>query len=381
MRKIILTLLGVVILAGAIFLAIYLKDSKTAPQGKIEKVVKTVFVDTVRNGIVPIVIPANGSLLAKNRLELYAEVEGVFRSSSNDFKAGQNYRNGETLLNLDSSEYYSTVQAAKSEFYNLVTSIMPDLRLDYPDIYPKWQDYLSNFDINKSTPELPKVDNEQEGYFITGRGVFSSYYNVKNQEQRLGKYRISAPFSGVLTEALVTRGTLVRPGQKLGEFIDPSVYELEVAISKSYSDLLKIGEKVKLADLDGYNSYTGTVSRINGRVNQATQTIKVFVEVPGDNLKEGMYLEAQLEAKEEQNAIKIARRLLVDNSQIYIVRDSILDIIEVNPVYFSDKEVVLTGIPDGTHILSRNIPGAYAGMKVQIYQEEGATTIGSSQVD
>ncbi|WP_416444523.1 efflux RND transporter periplasmic adaptor subunit [Leeuwenhoekiella sp. A16] len=381
MRKIILSGLGVLILAGAIFLAIYLKDNKAEPEARIEKVVKTVFVDTIQNSTIPIVIPANGSLAAKNRLELFAEVQGVFRSSAHDFKPGQTYRRGETLLNIDSSEYYSSVQAAKSELYNLVTSIMPDLRLDYPDIYPKWQKYLSNFDINKGTPELPKIDNEQEGYFITGRGVFSSYYNVKNLEQRLGKYRIYAPFTGILTESLVTKGTLVRPGQKLGEFIDPSVYELEVAVSKTFSDLLEIGEKVELADLNGTHSYTGTVSRINGRVNQATQTIKVFVEVTGDNLKEGMYLEAQLEAKEESDAIKIPRKLLVDNSQIFIVRDSILDLVDVDPVYFSDKDVVLKGIPDGTRILSRNVPGAYAGMQVKVYREESSSNsaAGSSQ--
>ena len=53
---------------------------------------------------------------------------------------------------------------------------------------------------------------------------------------------ISAPFSGILTEALVTEGTLIRNGQKLGEFIDPSDYEMEVNISKSYANLLKVGE-------------------------------------------------------------------------------------------------------------------------------------------
>ena len=383
MRKIILSILAFAILAGAVILAIYLFNSKTAEQPKVEKVVKTVFVETVKNGSVPIVIPANGNLVAKNKLELYAEVQGIFRNSSHDFKPGQQYRRGQTLLSLDSSEYYAAVQASKSELYNLITSIMPDLRLDYPKVFPKWQKYLSGFDINNSTPELPEITAENERYFITGRGIFSAYYNVKNLEQRLGKYRITAPFTGILTEALVTRGTLVRSGQKLGEFIDPSVFELEVAISKTYSDLVELGEKVELNDLNNMETYTGEVSRINGRVDQSTQTIKVFIEVKGENLKEGMYLEAQLQAKEETDAIKIPRRLLVDNSQIYIVRDSILDLVDVNPVYFSDKDVVLKGIPDGTKMLSRSVPGSYAGMLVKIYEDEesSATSASTQSVD
>ena len=121
-------------------------------------------------------------------------------------------------------------------------------------------------------------------------------------------------------------------------------------------------------------TYTGTVSRVNGRIDPNTQTIKVFVEVKGDNLKEGMYLEAQLEAREQLNAIKISRKLLVDESEIFIVRDSILDLIPVQPVYFSPKEVVVQGVPDGTVVLSKSIPGAYAGMLVKINQDSAPAT-------
>jgi len=45
----------------------------------------------------------------------------------------------------------------------------------------------------------------------------------------------------------VTKGTLIRQGQKLGEYIDTSVFELELAIGKTFSDLLKLGEKVALS--------------------------------------------------------------------------------------------------------------------------------------
>ena len=172
----------------------------------------------------------------------------------------------------------------------------------------------------------------------------------------------------------MTRGTLIRQGQKLGEFINTSVFEVELAIGKTFSDLLKIGEEVTLSVPQSTKTYTGTVSRINGRIDPATQTIKVFVEVKGEDLKEGMYLEAQLEAREQENAIKISRKLLVDESEIFVVRDSILDLIPVEPVYFSPKEVVVQGVPNGTQILSRSIPGAYAGMLVKVNKENSSAT-------
>ncbi|AVI51109.1 efflux transporter periplasmic adaptor subunit [Pukyongia salina] len=380
MRKIILYILGALLLVVAYFGAQYIIANSEQPKPQAEEIVKTVFVENVKNKTVPIVITATGNLIAKNRLELYSEVQGVFRSSARDFKAGQPYKKGETLIRMDAAEYYASVQAARSEFYNLVTSLMPDLRLDYPEAFKTWEQYLTTIDINKSLPALPQVTNEKLNYFITGRGVNSSYYNIKNMEQRLGKFSIVAPFSGIVTEAMVTRGTLIRSGQKLGEFIDTSSFEVQLSIGKEFSDLLEIGEKVSLSTIEGSREFTGTVSRINGRIDQATQTISVFVTVVAEGLKEGMYVQAYVDARDETDAIEIPRKLLVNESQVYVVRDSVLDLIPANPVYFSAKNVVLKGIPDGTKLLSRSIPGAYAGMKVK-YLEDSPQSAGDTPVN
>ncbi|PRX56314.1 efflux RND transporter periplasmic adaptor subunit [Flagellimonas meridianipacifica] len=368
MRKTILSvLLGIVVIIVAFVLSRVIVNSREDRRPRPQKVVKTVFVDTVSNGDVPIVISANGNLVAKRRVELFAEVQGVFRPGAKAFKAGQPYRAGQTLIRIDASEYYASVQSAKSNLFNLVTSIMPDLQLDYPEHFSKWQEYLVNFDLEKSTPPLPEVTSEKEKYFITGRGIYTNYYNVKNLEQRLAKYGIAAPFSGVLTEALVTEGSLVRAGQKLGEFIETGTYELEVAVPKTYADFLRVGKEVSLTNLDKTQEHMGKVVRVNGRVDQTTQTITVFIEVKGENLKEGQYLEAYLNARTEETAIEIDRSLLLDNDQIFVVRDTILDVIDVNPVYFTDKKVVLKNVPDGETIVSRPVSGGYAGMLVRVF--------------
>ena len=365
MRKIILFLLGVLIITGAYYASKSIANSKDRKRPTPEKVVKTVFIDTVQNADIQIVIPANGNLVAKRRVELFAEVQGVFRNGAKLFKPGQTYANGQTLIRIDAAEYYASVQSSKSNLYNSIAAIMPDLRLDFPEVFDKWQAYLNGFDLSKSTPALPEMTSEKENYFITGRGIVSNYYGVKNLEQRLAKYTIKAPFKGILTEALVTEGSLIRNGQKLGEFIDPSVYEMEVALSKTYASLLKVGENVQLNNLEKTESYTGVVSRVNGSIDATTQTITAYIEVKSEVLKEGMYLEANLNAKKESNAIEVNRNLMLDGDQIFIVRDSLLDIIDVSPVYYSDAKVVLKDVPDGTVILSKPVPGAYAGMKVK----------------
>jgi len=373
MRKIILSIIGVLFIIGSFLFANKLIADKNKPKPVKAKIVKTIFTDTVQNSTIPIVIAANGSLEAKRRLEIYAEVQGIFKSGSTLFKPGQEYRAGQTLIKIDAAEYYASVQSSKSNLYNSIAAIMPDLRLDFPDIFDKWQSYLTSFDLDKTTPKLPQMTSDKENYFITGRSIVSNYYNVKNLEQRLAKYYISAPFSGILTEALVTEGTLIRSGQKLGEFIDPSVYEMEVAISKTYANLLKVGEAVALNNLDKTETYTGKVSRVNGSIDATTQTITAYIEVKHDNLKEGMYLEANLNAKEESDAIEIDRNLLLESQQIFVVKDSLLDVIDVKPVYFSETKVVLKNVPNGTIILKKSVPGAYAGMLVKAFEEKSNT--------
>lgn len=368
MRKIILSILGVVLVIVAIFVAKSIIESNTKERPPAKKVVKTVYVQSVNNGTVPIVIPANGTVTALQKTSIFSEVEGIFRSSSKPFRPGQEYSRGQVLLRIDAAEFAANVRASKSELYNKIASVMPDLRLDYPDVYPKWEAYLNSFDVNKSLAPLPKSSSDQENYFISGRGIISGYYNIKNQETRLNKFTIVAPYNGVLTEAVVTEGSLVRPGQKLGEFIDPSEYELEVAVRKSFSDLLQVGEKVALKNLEGTQEFQGVVSRVNSKIDANSQTVQVFIKIKDAKVKEGMYLEANLEARNVENALSIPRNLLVDQDKVFIVENNTLQLTDIDVVHFSSESVVITGLENGTKLISAPVPGAFVGMPVEIIE-------------
>jgi multidrug efflux pump subunit AcrA (membrane-fusion protein) len=373
MRKYINIVLGILIIALAYWVVQVMIISNKRPERAARKIVNTVFIDTVKNGEIPITIKANGNLIAKNKIEIYSEVQGVLMPSNKEFRPGNSYRKGEIILKLNSEEYFANLQAQKSNLYNTITSIMPDIRLDYPVEYEKWLAYLQSFDFNKATPVLPETNSEKEKFFISGRNIYTTYYNVKNMEVRLNKYTIRAPYDGILTDALVNPGSLIRQGQKLGEFINPNIYEMEVAINAKYMDLLQKGNTVDLVNLDNSNTWKGKIVRVNGRVDQSTQTIKAYIQVSGDNLREGIYLEAHLVAKSEKDAYEIPRKLLVNNESIYILKDSIIDLVKVNTVYFTDKTVIIKGIKNGTEILERPVPGAYPGMVVKVFQQNSSS--------
>jgi len=60
----------------------------------------------------------------------------------------------------------------------------------------------------------------------------------------------------------------------------------------------------------------------------------------------------------------------LENDQIFVVRDSVLDLIPVSPVYFSNSKVVLKDVPDGLTILSKPVMGAYSGMLVKVFKDQ-----------
>jgi multidrug efflux pump subunit AcrA (membrane-fusion protein) len=369
MRKYISIGLGIVLIIGSYFLVKKMIESNKRPERKAEKIVKTVFIDIVKNKDIPIVIKANGNLVAKDKIQLFSEVQGILMNTSKEFREGISFRKGEIILKINSEEHQANLQVQKSNLYNSITSIMPDIRLDYPVEYEKWQNYLEHFDFDRTTPKLPEINSEKEKFFISGRNIYTSYYNVKNMEVRLNKYLIRAPYNGVITDAIVKPGSLIRQGQKLGEFINPSVYELEVAINANYIDLLQKGNSVNLHNLDNSKKWVGKVSRVNAVVDQASQTVKVYIDVVGKDLKEGMYLEANLVAKSEKDAYEIPRKLLINNESVFILKDSILDLVKIMPVYYKEDSVIIKGLKDGTEVLSQNVPGAYTGMAVKVFKE------------
>ena len=367
LKKLRSAILGVLALVGLILSAFFAKnliDNKAAAVAPAKKIVKEVVTQEVVNGTVAVSIPAQGLVNAKQRIEIFAEVQGIFTAGSKLFRTGQSYTKAETLLQIDAREYLSNVKASRNNLHNQIAAILPDIRLDFPADFPAWSAFLKSIDVNKNLGPLPIMNAEGIKLFVSGRGVLSTYYTVKNLEQRLAKYNIRAPFTGVLTEALVTEGTLVRAGQKLGEFIKPGVYELMVALPKTYASKLSVGAAVALSNLGQDQNYQGTISRINAKVDPTTQTTAVMIEIQDSNLSQGVYLSAHIAGDIIENAISLPRALLSEQETIFWVDHETLKSFKVVPVHFSEDQVVVKGIPNGKVILAKPLLGAYEGMTV-----------------
>jgi multidrug efflux pump subunit AcrA (membrane-fusion protein) len=374
MRKIIQTIASVVLailfVAGGVVLAKKLAGSKPALPKSTQGGAATVYTKVVENGSVPIKVNATGQLLALNRVDLFSEVQGVMLPDQGRFKAGNRFSKGTPLLAINAEDFRANLVSQRSNLLNLITSSLADLRLDFPNSFEKWNDYAKALDINKTLAPLPEPSSDQEKLFISGRQILSNYYSIKNAEIILNKYNLSAPFDGVLTEAMVTPGTVIRPGQKLGSFIDPTVFELEAPVNATMIEHLKVGQSVSLQATDkSGRSWTGKIVRINSLLNPATQTMNAYIQVSGKGLEEGMFLEAVVAAKEVDDAFELPREVLFDEDQVYTTDGKQLVKSTTEPVYFTEKTVIVRGLQDGTKVLVKMPPSAYAGMEVIISED------------
>ena len=363
LRRILLSVLGILILVVAFSLSKSIANGNPPQRKEAGKVVKDVYYVEVKNNVYNVQIPSNGVLEAYQRIKVTARVQGLMQTISPLFKSGQAYKKGQTLVQIESSEFRSNVISQRASLYNLITSVLPDLELDFPEAYEIWKAFLLQFDVEQTVPALPAME-ENVRLFISGRGIISSYYSLQNLEKSLTFYSIKAPFDGVLVAANVTEGSLIRPGQELGDFIAPDNYELKVALPKSYVEKIAVGASVELKSIDTQKTYPGKVARINAKVTTQTQSVEVFIRVSNPELKEGMYMESQIGALEFENVFSIDRGLLDGDQQLYLIEKNQLQLKQVKVVHFTETDAIVSGLTDGQLLIAQPIIGAYQGMEV-----------------
>ena len=333
---------GLIIITAAVFLIF--RGMQEEPPPAIEPEAKRyVKIDTVHYRQYNPLIHTQGPLKSDKAIDVYAEVSGILERTAPLFKVGNYFNEGQVMLSVDDEEFRTQLYSQKSSFLALLTSIMPDLKADYPDAFPKWKEFLDDFDIRGELSELPEYDSEQEKYFLASRNIFNTYYNLKNLEIRLSKYTIKAPFGGSVAASFIEPGQLIQPGMKLGEFAGTGIYELAASVPMEEAAFLKNGDPAVVYSENGMK-WKGRVARIGNNVDKSTSTIKVFIQVSGSGLKNGMFLRAKIEGSPLDSVYRIPRKALAENKYLYFAEDSTLKRTPVRIVFLGENDAYIRGI-------------------------------------
>lgn len=360
---------GLLILIGGIYFAGQLgkPSPKKATPKKIKKSNATyVYVRRVENTSRSSKVQLTGKVIARQKIDVLSEVTGTLEQTGKEFREGVRFRKGQLLLRVDDTDAKLELQAAKSQLYSSLVALLPDLELDYSNNFQPWKTYIDQFDVTQPLVELPAIKEKREKLFIASRTIYNQYYTIKRQEYRLTKYRIYAPFDGVLTNALVYKGALVRSGQKLGELTHPSRYELEATVSLYDLPYLKPGNSVALRSEATQETWTGKVARFGKTIDEKTQTQKVFITLNSSTLNEGMYLTGRVNAKSIGEVMALPRTLLLEDNMVYILQNNKLKRTAVTVMKIDGNNMYVSGLEEGIQVLVQPVLGAYDGMPVQI---------------
>lgn len=359
---------GLLVLFGGAMLFSMITQEKEDPVAKeVEPIPpQSIAVDTLSVQSFAPVIEIEGRLTSYNKIDLFAEVGGRLKGTSKPFKVGTRFDGGSILLDIDKEEARLNLLAQKSSLVNSITQMMPDLKIDYPQSANHWTKYLNSFNIEGSIAPFPNPISDQERFFINNRNLHSQYYNIKSLENRLSKYQIYAPFSGVITSAEITPGALVRPGQRMGQLMELGNFELEATVALDELRHLKIGQSVVLKSdaLDG--TWTGRIRRISDIIDPSSQSIIVYVSVKSRSLKEGMYLSGQIKGKSIEAVTRIDADQVIDGSYIYTVKDGALAKYDVDIQFINSEYALVKGLPNKVIMPKEKIIGAVEGKKVVI---------------
>lgn len=355
--------LGLLVVVVSVIISKKLSQPSTVKQPKISFRTKTVTVKPISLGVNTFSVEASGRLKAFKRFDIFAEVNGVLLNES--FREGNSFKQGEALVKMNDEELAVQIKAQKSSLLGLLSQVLPDIQIDYKEDFDSWKAFTADLNPTKTLPALPSINNPKLKQFLASRNILNSYYSIQAQEVRLSKYNMVTPFNGVLSEALIEPGALVRAGQKIGTFVQPGVYELETSVTPEELVYLKRSSKIQLFT-DAGEAVWGTISRINQVVEGNTQLVSVYLKISDTRVREGQFLRTKINGASIENSVIVSRDLINEDATIFTVnmRDSALLSKPVKIYSVQGEKALVTGLDEGDMLPLNTISGAFDAMKV-----------------
>lgn len=316
------------------------------------------------------VIEAFGRVGSAKQLNVIAEVGGKLLRGSSVLKKGSRFKKGQLLCRIDNVEENLTLQARKSSFLHTLASILPDIRIDFPNSFNDWQSYFDGIKLDEKLPALPEPKSSKEKTFLAAKNILSEYYAIKSEEENLKKFYIYAPFNGSIVSINYQIGSVVNPGANIGTIISTDELELEIPVEQRDIEFLQLGKTVTIVDESDFEqNWIGKITRIADFIDPNSQSVSVFINIKKRSKYEaldGLFLKARIPGKSVKNAAKVPRRILKNKDEVFVVQDSVLVTKKVRVHKISKNNAIISGLQEGEMIVTDRPSNASENMKVEI---------------
>ena len=314
-----------------------------------------------------------GRVVSGSEVMLVSEASGRIEQGGVVLRKGATFKKGQIIATIYKDEVELALKARKSRFLNLLTNILPDIKVDFPEAYQKYFDFFDAMEIDQPIGELPVTGNGKLKIFLASRNILSEYYGIKQDEKKLGRHTLYAPFSGAFTQVNFEVGAYVNPGGQIAKMIRTDKMEIEVPIISSQSQWVKVGDKVKVFSSGQAKPLNGVVTRKANFVDLNTQSRSVFVEITNSgssDLLAGDYKRVEFPGQEMDGIMEMPRSAVFNSNEVFTVVDGRLKKREINIVKTNEKTLLFNGLEEGLTLVVEPLINVKENSPVGILGEE-----------
>jgi membrane fusion protein (multidrug efflux system) len=246
-------------------------------------------------------VTAVGTLLPDESVLIRSEIDG--RITALHFQEGQAVAKGARLVSFDASEYEAALAASSA-----------DLRTRTAD-HERAKDLLS-----KGFVSVEVVDRARGAMEVAAA-------RVQQDQARLAKTAIFAPFSGVMGLRQISPGAYVKTGDSIVRVENIASIKLDFRVPEVYVGRIARGQPVAVS-LDAFpgERFQGRIFAIEPVVDEKSRTVLARAQVPntGGKLKPGLFARVSVQLDNRATAITIPEQAIVPQGKdtfVYKVLD------------------------------------------------------------
>jgi membrane fusion protein (multidrug efflux system) len=290
---------------------------------------------------------AVGSLRADESVVIRPEIAGRIERIA--FDEGQSVKKGALLARLDAAETRALVESSR------VQANLDKQRRDRAADLRK-----------KGFISQQALDEAQSNY---ARAVAKQ----REDEAKLAKSEIRAPFSGVAGLRQVSEGAFVPAGTDIARLEKVDQLKLDFRVPETFLAQLKTGLAVNIAvDAFPAQGFAGKIYAIEPAVDEQTRTVLARARVanPDLRLRPGMFARVSLTLGVRENAVWIPEEAIVPRGQdsyVFRVVDGRAELVQVQTGTRKVGEVeIMRGVAAGDVVVTEGTQRLVPGMQVSI---------------
>ncbi len=241
-----------------------------------------------------ITVNAAGKAAAFRRTAVAAQVEGVIQ----EVPVQENGRvaEGDLLVQIDTAELALSVAQARAELLKAQADFQTQTLFD---------DEITD----------PAVKQRREQAARVSSGLSAAEVALRQQEMRLERASVEAPFEGRIADVKVVQGQHVTAGTELLTVVDLDPIKVEVSVLEAELGYLTEGRRatVTFAAFPG-EAFSGRIETINPVVDPDQRTGRVTVLLPNHDgrIKPGMYADVSLDAQSYPDRLLVPRSAILE---------------------------------------------------------------------